>query len=263
MPDLEQSLLDVLQARQRRQQDAPLPRVPEEPTIEVETVTPERPAPSGKAPAEHGVTVTNLLRHPDAHPVVLDFVLLKRYGPEWMVWEPETLEGHIGRDFRGGVSDLNFSKIQAVKTLHLVDSFWLQWEVFLPCLTVFNGTFPDFSVLRPPTVAQCAVAVDIANYIRDDVDWSPEIKAFIGVVFQHDDIFCPVEPLDFVPVDVEGLPINRSEIMGLWPGVRASREEPKGDSITSEQLRRMLTVYNYLEEYRSRLKKQLPSATHA
>lgn len=263
MPDLEQSLLDVLQARQRRQQDAPPPRVPEEPTIEIETVTPERVAPKGKAQAEHGVTVTNLLRHPDAHPVVLDFALLRRYGPEWMMWEPETLEAHIARDFRGGVSDLNFSKIQAVKTLHLVDGFWLQWEIFIPCLMAFNGLFPDFSVLRPPTVAQCAVAVDIANYIRDDVDWSLEIKTFIGVVFRHDDIFCPTDPLDFVSVDVEGLPINRGEIMGLWPGVRASREVPKGDSITSEQLRRMLTVYNYLEEYRGRLKKQLPSASHA
>lgn len=263
MPDLEQQFLEDLQGRQRRQEDAPLPRHLEEPTVEVETVTPERAAPRASASVDHGVTTANLLRHPDTHPVVLDFVLLKKYGPEWMVWEPETLEHFINRDFRGGVSDLNASKIQAAKTLHLVDTFWRQWEIFIPCLMAFNGVFPDFTVLRPPTVAQCAVAVDVANKIRDDVEWSLEVKQFISVIFQHDGIFCPVEPLDFVTVDVEGLPLNREEIMGLWPGVRASREPPKGDSITSEQLRRMLTVYNYLEEHRGRLKKQLPSADHA
>ncbi len=262
MADLEQSFLDQLQGKQRRQEDAPMPRVAEEPTVEVETVTPDPAAATGKSQAEHGITVTNLLRHPEAHPVVLDFLLLKRYGPEWMTWEPETLEMLLGRDFRGGVSDLNFSKIQAVKALHFVDTFWQQWEIFVPCLMALNGVFPDFAVLSPPTVAQCAVAVDVANHIRD-VEWSLEIKKFIEVVFLHDDIFCPVEPLDFVTVDTMGLPLNRDEIMGLWPGVRASREPPKGESITSEQLRRMLTVYNYLEEYRSRLKKQLPSASHA
>ena len=41
-------------------------------------------------------TTINLFQHPDAHPFVLDLALLRKYGPEWMQWEPDTLEleGH-------------------------------------------------------------------------------------------------------------------------------------------------------------------------
>lgn len=263
MADAAQAFLASLQAQQRREEDAPLPRRPEEPTVEIETTeAPPRPAASGRLTPEPGITARNLFRHPDAHPHVLSLVLLRKYGPEWLTWEPETLERAI-RDDLGGASDLNFAKIQATKTLHLVDTFWQSWEIFLPCLMALNGLFPDFEMLHPPTVAQCAVAVDIANGIRDDVAWTPEIKNFIATVFRHDDIFCPVEPLEFVTVPIEGAPIDRAEIMKRWPSVRGVAAAPTEDSITGEQLRRMWTVHHYLTEYRERLRRQLPIGAHA
>jgi len=210
------------------------------------------------------VTLINLFQHPDAHAFVLDMALLRQYGPEWMEWEPETLRLRIPHDFpTTAVSDLNMDKIQAAKALHYVNGFWLDWDIFLPCTMSFNGLYPDFHIMQVPTVAQCAVSVDMANRIRDDVVWSDEVKAYLDAVHRFDGILCPIHPLDFVEVNTEGLPIDCEEINKLWPEVRRTGKAPTEESVTAEQLRRMLIVQGALEESRTQLQAQLPLLLNA
>lgn len=209
-------------------------------------------------------SLINLFQHPDSHPYVLDLALLQKYGPEWMEWETDTLRLRIPHDFpTDTVSDLNIEKIQAVKTLHYVDTYWLDWEVFLPCTMALNGLFPDFETMHVPTVAQCAVSVDIANRIRSDVPWSDEVKLYLSSVHRFDGILCPFEPLEFVEIDTEGLPIDCAEIARLWPDVRRTGKPPAEESVTAEQLRRMLVVQDALKESRADLQAQLPLLLHA
>jgi len=235
-----------------------------DPTEELETVgTPETAAPTASSAASSAVTLSNLFRHPDAHPVVLDLCLLRKYGPDWYAWEPETLELRIPQDFHVvDVSDLTLSKIQACKTIHLVDTYWQQWEIFLWCTMSLNGIFPDFDTMQVPTVAQCAVSVEIANQLRDDVEWSSEVKTYLSMVHRHDGIFVPQAPLDFVHVDSEGFQVDPKEIKLLWPAVRASQHAPTADTVTAEQLRRMLTVHKAVEANRHQLRTQLPLVQH-
>ena len=240
--------------------EAPTPIEADEPTTVVETSEGEEEATisqvQNKVPA---ITSINLFRNPDAHPLVLDLALLRKYGIEWMGWERETLDIRIPQDFHTPtVSDLNMAKVQAVKTLHLVDTFWLQWEIFQVCCMSLNGLFPEFEVVYAPTVAQAMVAVDIANRIREDVSWSDEIRRYLAIVYRFDGLFCPQEPLHFVKMDTEGLPIDCEEISRLWPTVRATGRAPGAQTVTAEQLRRMLVVNEYLEDSRADLRAQLP-----
>jgi hypothetical protein len=206
----------------------------------------------------------NLFQHPDAHPIVLDLALLRKYGPEWMMWEPETLQWRIPQDFRTrGVSELAMHKLQALKTLHFVDTFWLQWEVFLPCCMAFNDTPPDFEVMLVPTVAQAAIAVDVANRIRQDVKWSDELKDYLEQVHIFDGVVCPIEPLDFVTVDSEEYPVDCSVVSAAWPDVRASGRVNDDGSVEAAQLKRLLQLRGFVEESRERLKQQLPLALGA
>lgn len=222
------------------------------------------PAADFEKEAESGPTTQNIWRHPDAHPVVLDYLLLQKYGVDWMNWEPETLETRVPQDFdTQTLSDLNLSKIQACKTLHFVDTFWERWEVFTWCAMPFNGAFPDFNVMQVPTVAQCAVAVDIARRLRTDVDYSLEVKTYLGVVHQHDGLLIPTEPLDFVKVDTNEVRMDVADIRHRWPKVMSSGSAPKEDTVEDEQLRRMLLVHHFLEESRTRLRQQLRLVLHA
>jgi hypothetical protein len=204
------------------------------------------------------VTAANLFRHPEAHPIALDMVLIRKYGSDWLDWEPETLEVAIPHDFgTASISDVNLQKINACKALHLVDSFWERWEVFGWCTMGLNGIFPDIQIMQVPTVAQCAVSVDIANRIREDVAWSDEVQQYLVAVFKHDNILVPMAPLEFVPLDGLHVAIDRE-----WDAVRASGRAPKGDTLADEQLRRMLEVNRFLEESRTRLRQQMELVPH-
>ena len=89
------------------------------------------------------------------------------------------------------------------------------------------------------------------------MQWSPEVKVFLGVVHRYQSFLCPQAPLDFVDVDTEGLLGDCAKIRERWPLVRASGQPPSGATIEDEQLRRMLGAREYLEASRGRLNAQL------
>ncbi len=224
-------------------------------TLGVETTPPAEQKPVKLAK----VTSINLFQQPEAHPVILDLALLRKYGPEWMHWEPETLSIRIPQDFRtSGISDLNMDKIQACKTLHFNDNFWLQWEIFNWCLHPFNNLYPNFEVMQVPSTAMIMVAVSVANALRDDVQWSQEVKDFMRTACQYDGIFYPPAPLEFLEVGVTNGWVDKDEILKRWPGVRSSGILPTQDTILDEQLRRMLDVHDFLRSSQKRLEDQIP-----
>ena len=204
------------------------------------------------------VTAINLFQQPEAHPVVLDLVLLKKYGAEWMMWEPETLVWRIPQDFRTtSVSDLNLDKIQAMKTLHFNDNFWRQWEVFNWCTMTFNNLYPNFEIMQVPSTAQIMVSVSTAAKVRSDVMWSDEVKSFMEVTCKYDGIFCPPAPLDFLDVSPDHDLIDCPTIRETWAGVRRAKVAPTKETIVDEQLRRMLDAHNFLLADSTRLQEQL------
>ena len=229
----------------------------QEPEVQVETTGDGEEGKEAQARPDAKPIHINLFQHPDAHPIVLDVALLMKYGPEWMIWEPEILEMRVPQDFRtSSISDLNMEKVQAVKTMHFVDTFWQSWEVFLWCLMPLNDTFPDFARMQVPTVAQCLVAIDTANRIRADVPWSLEIKTFLETVWKFGNLFCKVPPVDFIDIEVPEV-VDCDEIRRRWPEVRALGGRPEGGTIVGEQLRRMQLAYDYLEHNRARLRRQM------
>ena len=201
----------------------------------------------------------NVFQHPETHPLILDLVLLKKYGPEWLTWEPESLLIFIARDFGHPPSDASMSKIQAVKTLHVINTFWTDWTVFCWVAKALNGVPPDFTIMQVPTVAEAMFAVDVAERVREDVAYNQEINDYLENVHMWDGIFVPQEPLKFVTMDdIEDYPVDPTEIKLLWPAVRATNKPPQKESVTSEQLRRMLELKSSLDTQRAAMQRQLP-----
>lgn len=242
---------------------------PPDPTVVDETLSKDHESGTTSVPDPGGVTASSIWRHPDAHPIVLDLLLIRKYGPEWMLLEPETLQHVVPGDFNTqSLSDLNLSKLMACRALHSVETFWHQWEIFTWCTMSLNGEFPDFEMMQVPTVAQAMVAVDCANRIRTDVSWNDETKTYLAVLHRHEGILVPVEPLDFVEMHLSSpeaidFGVDLGAVRARWPAVRAGNKAPIGDTPEDEQLRRMLTVRDFLEESRARLRLQLAMVTHA
>lgn len=230
----------------------------EDPTEIIETVE-QDPDTSKKTAEVRSPTPINLFQHPDAHPLALDLALLRRYGPEWLLWEPETLEIQVPRDFRtNSLSSINLEKLMAVKTLHVADGFWSNWEVFSACVNPLNGMFADFTFTQAPHYGEILVAYDIAQRIRADIQLSDEVTGYIKVAMQFDGVLCPIDPLSAIQPDVSAYPIDVSVIEGAWDAVRQIERAPQGNTVEDEQLRRMLDAHRYLVANRQRLAEQLP-----
>lgn len=243
-----------------RVSEEPVPR--DDLAKEAEEVSHDEQASVHPVPAPSTLTAKSIFRHPDAHPIVLDLLLLKKYGIDWFLWEPETVE-HLLTEDGSPISEVNFAKIQACKTLHVADSYWRQWEVFLWCTMGLNGILPDFVVMQIPTLAQCLVSVDIARRIRQDVQWSTEMRAYLEVVYRFEDVHVPLVPLEFItPSQSDLAHIDISKVLSMWPSVKKSLKVPVGDTLEHSQLRKMLAAYEYLDASRTRLQSQLPLVNH-
>jgi hypothetical protein len=235
----------------------------QDPTEVIEVVSEEESVPVEAVAANiSAVTKANFWHHPDTHPIALDLALLRHYGPQFLEWEAETLRRVVSEDFHSSLSEVNLTKLQAVKALHLVDTFWEDWEVFLWCTMSLNGIFPDFSVLQAPTVSQCLMAVDTANHLRDDMPWSDEVKAFLEVSFRHDGLLVSLAPIDFIEIKRDPTLADFKSIEERWIKVRAARRAPTAETPADEQLRRLLAAFLHLEETRERLRHQLNLVAH-
>lgn len=259
----QETALDAVRHIQRRMKQFDHGR--QDPTEVLDVIDAEDSAPVEAVAANTAaVTAKNFWHHPDTHPIALDLMLLRRYGPQFLEWEAETLRRAVSEDFHSSnLSEVNLTKLQAVKALHLVDTFWEDWEVFLWCTMSLNGIFPDFSVLQAPTVPQCLLAIDTANHLRDDMPWGEEIKAFLEVSFRHDGLLVALAPIDFIKIARDPDLADFQGIEARWPKVRASRRAPGAETPEDEQLRRMLAAHESLEENRERLRHQLSLVAHA
>lgn len=225
--------------------------------VGVETVPHSEDGPT-KPPPKPPTTI-NLFQHPTAHPLILDLALLKKYGPEWLLWDVETLIWRVPQDFRTAtISDLNLGKIQAVKVLHYVDSYWQKWEVFNWCTAAFNSLFADFNHIQAPSAAQLSVSVDIASRIRTDVPWDLEVTGFIENACKFEGVYLPPDNLRFVRITADNDLIDVQKLADEWPKVLADGQMPTADTIVAEQLRRTLAAHRFLKASQERLTSQLP-----
>lgn len=147
------------------------------------------------------VSIRNLFFHHDAHPVVLDFALLKTFGPEWYSWEPETIWASIKETFKTEISELTRAKVQTIKTIHVSDLTWSSWIVFEKVIQGLNNNVPRFDIMQAPTMEQLYVGIDILDDLRKE-DFEPEVKLYIAAAALNEDVCFVPPPLDFVQVEV-------------------------------------------------------------
>jgi hypothetical protein len=116
--------------------------------------------------------------------------------------------------------------------------------------------------MQAPTIIQASIAVDAANRIRTDMQWSSEVSKFLSVLHLHDGILVPQPPLDFVVVDTEDLPVDVGAVKERWPLIRISKKLPTEETPEAEQLRRMLGIFEALDNSRAQLRQQLSVLNH-
>lgn len=194
---------------------------------------------------------------PEAHPLVLSMLLLKKYELDWLGWTMSTVE-HAIEDAFGPVLPVNLSKVMACQLAHTSEGPWTHWEMFLPVCSAFNSVLPDFEQMQVPSAAEATFAVRTLDIIDTRPDpWSTELKRFLSTVYQHDQVAMGVDACAFITVQGHWLDMDRGQILRRWPEVKRTGKAPEGDSMEDEQLRKMLEIELYLDQQRKLLEQQL------
>lgn len=147
-------------------------------------------------PALKPLTSRSVFSHPEAHPVALDLVLLKNFELEWLQWLPDTLFSEIETMFGTSIAEVNRLKILAAQTLHVIDAYWEQWEIFEKVLWSLNGQVPRVDVIQPPDLSILMSGVDMANGVRQET-YGEEVARYCAAIFLHENVFYAPEPLSF------------------------------------------------------------------
>jgi len=141
---------------------------------------------------------------PEVHPLALDALLADKYGVDWILWEPETLWPTIRKDFglKTEISRIARSGIQAVKTMHANDSFFLDWEVANWCTQSLDGILPDFEILQPSYPGQIMHAVRCASLLRGKMEYDDEVQGWMAACFAEAGLVYAPDPVKFIQDDL-------------------------------------------------------------
>lgn len=174
----------------------------------------ERLDPDFKTP----LSLRNLFTHHDAHPVVINFALLKSFGLEWYTWEPETIWEMIHSLFQSKVSEHNRAKIRALQCINSTHAPWEMWQVFEKVLQALNNNIPHYGVMQAPSLEQIYAGVDILDTLRRE-EFSQEVKSYMAAAVLNEDVFYVPEPLDFIQVDVSQPQYRCKDCQQTYPAI--------------------------------------------
>jgi len=131
----------------------------------------------------------DVLKDDKAPAIALVAVVLRKYGITCLDWQPEFLRDEIKSDFGVDLTDLQSDKIQAGFTILQTDLFHSQWEVFKTVCHLLNNTPDSFDDPTPLEAEELAAALAhyklFADCLESTPPFSDEVKAYIGVVFDH------------------------------------------------------------------------------
>jgi hypothetical protein len=118
----------------------------------------------------------------DSHPIVLDLILLREFGTEYLAWEADTLWTEIRKTWGTTTSTMNQNRIQAIRTCHVQASPYREWEVFENVAAALNGVPPRFDLLQRPSAPHAAAALEIIQQLRDDVPVRDEVYRYCSAI---------------------------------------------------------------------------------
>ena len=204
-------------------------------------------------------TLRSVFSNTDAHPLLIDLALIRTFKSDYLQWEPETVWMEIQKTFGTSISEVNKSKIQALRTAHLVSFPYEQWEIFEKMAIAFNGGIPMFSMVQQPSPHACAFAVTVLSQIKTHT-LSDEVEKYIACVCLDNGVVTAPSPIEIANQHIKKLLEPKGRAVALKvKATLAAGKSPHLDSAREEdiQLAKTLSIVDYNTFMEKRLYSQL------
>ena len=159
-------------------------------------------------------SITDILKYAKLHPVVAYKWLLRTYGKDVLMWDPDALWITISKDFKVALPRDNKDCIQAVRTVALSRKFNSNWFVFEKVVSGLNAKVVLFDAVQPPSIPEVVFAVQSIQQILP-TKFTREVEHYIAAVCMHNGVYKLPDPtigdiLEKVLVEM-GIPVQMSE----------------------------------------------------
>tara|TARA_B100001250_G_scaffold414436_1_gene452819 strand:- start:1661 stop:2302 length:642 start_codon:yes stop_codon:yes gene_type:complete len=131
-----------------------------------------------------------------SHPLLLDLLMVKEFGPEYLSWEPETCWAEIKLTWNTTISENSRNKLQAVRTCHVSDQPYESWNVFEKVCMALAGVSPRFDLVQRVSPHVMALALDIMGQVKDKKAVSKEVYRYVGAALLDDGMAFGPGPLE-------------------------------------------------------------------
>ena len=143
----------------------------------------------------YDIQVKRLLESPETLALVLYLIMMKKYGEEWIGWEPLTLYLELREDFKAEPSVETMDRLSAVQLVLGSGSFYADLYGFLGVCNTFSSGAPSFAVLDPVTIPEATWAMVEVGMLREPADFAPTVVAYVKTMLE-------IEGLDDDPPEV-------------------------------------------------------------
>ncbi len=183
-------------------------------------------------------------------------------GGEFLLWEPETV--WLELQHRGvSILPVGRAKLEAVRALLLVPSFYWDAIVFEKTALAFDGHVPNPDALEEATVAQLAWAVKEAAWVATHVGeaakaFEHEPAAYSAVVMHRDGFILAPEQLAFAQDLLDNVNETdnalKTEVREKWAALDKSTMDVHAfdESFAGVQLARLAAVELHVREREDR-----------
>jgi hypothetical protein len=130
----------------------------------------------------------------DSHPLLLDLIMIKEFGSQYLEWEPETCWQEVKLTLGTTVSEVNKNKIQAVRSCHVTESPYEEWHIFEKIALGLNSLIPKFDVIQKINPHICAVTFESMGHIKSS-ELSEEVLKYVASVLLEDGVIFGPGPL--------------------------------------------------------------------
>lgn len=199
------------------------------------------------------VSARQLLTHYESHPIVLDLYALKLLGPEYYIWEPETLWAELIRlSGSPSISEVNKNKIQAVRTMHVAESPFVAWEAFEKVIVALNGVIPNFYIMQKPSIGQLLCGVEMMLQLNSGI-FSDEVSRYTAAVVLSEGLIYAPAPLTYAHYILEA----RGRLFGKVREAVDSGTKRTGDDTVNSQLGKLRIAQSHVQTMARRLLDQI------
>lgn len=194
------------------------------------------------------------------HMEPLSILLLSVIGPAYLQWDYEALRLELEERY-GKIGNVTWERIMALPIPHLLNSPWVEWEVFEKISAVVNGEIAVFTYVQPPEPEEVACTIYFLSRVANH-EYDEEVLSYIVAACLDDGLwYLKGTPMEIAQSELDEMDERLGIERDYW-SVKQALEQNKGfyknpETAAQVQANKVRDVQLVLNRYKAAVAKQL------